>query len=46
VEEDLLEHIQDVDNLKAAWDIFAALFFRTNDAPLQHLENKLMNIKQ
>jgi len=46
VEENLLKHIRDVDNPKTAWDIFVALFSRTNDAHLQHPENQLMNNKQ
>jgi len=46
VEENLLDHIRDIDNLRGAWDIFAAIFSRTKDAQFQHLENQLMNIKQ
>jgi len=46
MEEDFLKHIREIDNPKTTWDIFAALFSKTNDAQLQHLENQLTNISK
>ena len=46
MDEDLLDHIGDIDTPKRAWDIFVELFSRMNNAQLQHYENELMNIKQ
>nr|CAD1818376.1 unnamed protein product [Ananas comosus var. bracteatus] len=46
IEEELLEHIKEADTPKAAWDTFASLFSKKNDARLQLLENELMTIAQ
>lgn len=44
--EDLLEHLQDIEYPKPAWDTFARLFTKKNDARLQLLEGELMSISQ
>lgn len=42
----MLEHIRDVKDPKEAWDSFASLFSRTNDARLQLLENEIGSVVQ
>ena len=46
IEEEILEHIRDVETLKAAWDTLAALFSKKNDSRLQLLENELLSVAQ
>ncbi|XP_030532193.2 uncharacterized protein LOC115742195 [Rhodamnia argentea] len=46
VEEDVLEHIRDVDTPKEAWDTFAKLFSKKNDTKLQLLESELLSVTQ
>jgi transposase InsO family protein len=46
IEDELLGRIRDDDTPKMAWDTFASLFSRTNDARLQYLENELMSTTQ
>ena len=46
IEDELLGRIKDEDTPKAAWDTFASLFSKTNDARLQFLENELMSTTQ
>ena len=43
IEDELLERIRNDDTPKVAWDTFASLFSKTNDARLQFLENELMS---
>lgn len=42
----MLEHISMVETPKVAWDTFASLFSKKNDARLQFLENELMSVAQ
>ncbi|TYK19344.1 Integrase, catalytic core [Cucumis melo var. makuwa] len=42
----MLEHVSIVKTPKKAWDTFASLFSKKNDARLQFLENKLLSITQ
>ena len=46
VEDELLEHIRHAETPKVAWDTFAALFSKKNDARLQLLENELLSVAQ
>ncbi|KAJ0868283.1 putative RNA-directed DNA polymerase [Helianthus annuus] len=46
VEEELLDHIKDAVNPKAAWDTLAEVLSKKNDARLQLLENELFSITQ
>ncbi|XP_076883952.1 uncharacterized protein LOC143532937 [Bidens hawaiensis] len=46
IEEELLEHIKDLQTPKHAWDTLAALFSKKNDVKLQLLENELLSITQ
>ena len=46
IEDELLRRIGDDDTPKMAWDTFASLFSKTNDARLQYLENELMSTTQ
>ncbi|KAL8161569.1 hypothetical protein V2J09_013058 [Rumex salicifolius] len=46
IETHLIEHIRDVKTPKEAWDTFASLFSRANDARLQVLENEIGTIAQ
>jgi hypothetical protein len=46
IEEDLLEHIRDVDTPKTAWKTLEKLFSKKNEARLQLLENELAGISQ
>ncbi|KAL8153640.1 hypothetical protein V2J09_011400 [Rumex salicifolius] len=46
IETHLIEHIRDVKTPKEAWDTFASLFSRANDAWLQVLENEIGTIAQ
>ncbi|XP_057508536.1 uncharacterized protein LOC130791411 [Actinidia eriantha] len=46
IEDELLGRIRDDDSPKMAWDTFASLFSKTNDARLQYLENELMSTTQ
>lgn len=46
IEDELLEHIEDVETPKMAWDTFASLFSKSNEARLQFLENELMTTTQ
>lgn len=46
VEDDLMEHIRDSKTPKEAWDVFANLFSKKNDAKLQLLESELLSITQ
>ncbi|XP_076954632.1 uncharacterized protein LOC143629170 [Bidens hawaiensis] len=46
IEEELLDHIQDLQTTKEAWDALAALFSKKNDAKLQLLENELLSVSQ
>ncbi|XP_048138589.1 uncharacterized protein LOC125315994 [Rhodamnia argentea] len=46
VEEDVLEHIRDVDTPKEAWDTFANLFFKKNDTKHQLLESEVLSVMQ
>ncbi|XP_076890602.1 uncharacterized protein LOC143541759 [Bidens hawaiensis] len=46
IDEELLEHIQDLETPKPAWDALAALFSKKNDTKLQLLENELLSISQ
>ena len=45
IEDELLGRIRDEDTPKAAWDTFASLFSKTNDARLQFLKNEMMSSK-
>lgn len=42
VHEEMLEHINIAKTTKIAWDTFASLFSKKNDAKLQFLENELL----
>ncbi|KAA0059175.1 Zinc finger, CCHC-type [Cucumis melo var. makuwa] len=46
IDEEMLEHVSIVKTPKKAWDTFASLFSKKNDARLQFLENKLLSITQ
>ena len=46
IETHLIEHIRDEKTTKQAWDTFASLFSRANDARLQVLENEIGTIAQ
>uniref|UniRef100_A0A0A0K6F2 Retrotransposon gag domain-containing protein n=1 Tax=Cucumis sativus TaxID=3659 RepID=A0A0A0K6F2_CUCSA len=46
VEKEILEHISIMETPKKAWDTFASLFSKKNDARLQVLENELLLIAQ
>ncbi|KAJ0865146.1 putative RNA-directed DNA polymerase [Helianthus annuus] len=46
VEEDILDHLQDIEYPKAAWDTLEALFSKKNDARLQMLEGELLTASQ
>ncbi|KAA0051808.1 UBN2_3 domain-containing protein [Cucumis melo var. makuwa] len=46
VDEEMLEHISIIETPKKAWDTFASLFSKKNDARLQFLENELLSITQ
>ncbi|KAE8730369.1 tir-nbs resistance protein [Hibiscus syriacus] len=46
IEEEMLEHIQDVKTPKEAWDTFVILFSKMNDTKLQLLENELLSMAQ
>lgn len=46
IQKEQLEHIQDAKSPKDAWDVFATLLSRSNDARLQLLENDLGTISQ
>lgn len=46
IEEELLEHIRQARTPKEAWDIFAVLFSKKNEARLQLLKNELLSVTQ
>ncbi|KAJ0579636.1 putative RNA-directed DNA polymerase [Helianthus annuus] len=46
IEEELLDHIQELEYPKQAWDTLAQLFSKKNDARLQLLESELMGLSQ
>ena len=46
IQKEMLDHIREVKTPKEAWDSFAALFSKTNDARLQMLENEIGSISQ
>ncbi|XP_076898465.1 uncharacterized protein LOC143552048 [Bidens hawaiensis] len=46
IEDELLEHIRDLETPKQAWDALASLFSKKNDMRLQLLENELLSITQ
>ncbi|XP_076952441.1 uncharacterized protein LOC143626172 [Bidens hawaiensis] len=46
IEDELLEHIRDLETPKQAWDALASLFSKKNDAKLQLLENELLSVTQ
>lgn len=46
VQKELLEYVWEAITPEAVWDTFAALFWKTNDARLQYLENELATVIQ
>ncbi|XP_076932165.1 uncharacterized protein LOC143597574 [Bidens hawaiensis] len=46
VEDELLEHIRDLETPKQAWDVLASFFSKKNDAKLQLLENEWLSVTQ
>eukprot|EP00268_Persea_americana_P027732 TRINITY_DN27034_c0_g1_i1.p1 TRINITY_DN27034_c0_g1~~TRINITY_DN27034_c0_g1_i1.p1 ORF type:complete len:166 (+),score=37.69 TRINITY_DN27034_c0_g1_i1:368-865(+) len=46
IQKEMLDHIREVKTPKEAWDSFAALFSKTNNARLQMLENEIGSISQ
>ncbi|KAA0045163.1 UBN2_3 domain-containing protein [Cucumis melo var. makuwa] len=46
IDKEMLEHISIMETPKKAWDTFASLFSKKNDARLQFLENELLSITQ
>jgi len=46
IEEDLVEHIRDAETPNEAWETFAKLFSKKNEARLQILEKEVASISQ
>ncbi|XP_077232242.1 uncharacterized protein LOC143867532 [Tasmannia lanceolata] len=46
IQRDFLNYIRDAKTPKEAWDVFATLFSKTNDARLQMLENVIGSVSQ
>jgi len=46
IEEDLVEHIRDAETPNEAWETFAKLFSKKNEARLQILEKEVAGISQ
>ncbi|XP_076930464.1 uncharacterized protein LOC143595303 [Bidens hawaiensis] len=46
VEEEMLDHFQEAETPKNAWDILERLFTKKNDTRLQLLENELLSVTQ